>query len=296
MTEHGERASPFHEAVYDGWLGDYYDIWYPPDESCFQLFQRLIAEFADLQGRDPATLNVWDCACGTGTTFTAMSRAGYRPWASDGSPNMLGQAARKCLANDISTTRLIDEPLAWNDHGRCRARIGAAGELDIIAVLNNSLCHMPVAPGYLDAALSNFFAMLKPGGRLIVDTKRYVKRDVGGIRRDWELRFVEGEWRPRTTRRDGPRSIPSRGDTYFHTSLVHDVDPTLEVDRALLVVTIESSNVPRETHLVPYYPLSAAVLISELQRAGFVTSLHEARTPPLDWSYDCVVATRPPHI
>lgn len=283
-------AEPFHERAYDDWLAHCYDDWYPPTDETYCFLTQLLSTFPELTGRSRADLDLWDCACGTGATFIPLSKAGYRPWGSDGSVAMLEKTQTKCTREGLSKERLILESLSWNDTKRCRRLVGATQNFDVIFALNNSLCHMPRAPGYLDASLKNFYDRLKPGGRLVVDTKRYRNAaPLRGVDMYEELRFDNGAWTPRDVK-EVTRTIDGV-NTLFHTSLVYDADPVFHCCRATILTTIHANGPPR-THAVRYYPLPADEFAELLSAAGFVVELIPAQTPPLSWGYDCLVAQR----
>lgn len=285
-----DNGKPFFERAYDDWLARYYDDWYPPTDDAYQLLVRLIETLPELQGKSRPEIELWDCACGTGATFIPLMKAGYRPWGSDGSAAMLEKAREKCMRDGLPTAPLIEEPLSWNDAPRCRGTFERQ-RFDIIFALNNSLCHMPQAEGYLDVALANFFHLLKPGGRLIVDTKRYLEAlPIDRVAMHHEMRWLEGAWRLREERCD--TRIIGGVETKFHTELFYDVDSAFQRCRARIEVTIESEGDP-QIHSLNYYPLPAKDLAAALSRAGFIAELFEARTPPWAWGYDCFVAQRP---
>ena len=49
-----------------------------------------------------------------------------------------------------------------------------SGKLDAIVNTGNSFCHLPPNQ-YMDAALSTFYDLLRSGGVLIIDTKKFSK-------------------------------------------------------------------------------------------------------------------------
>lgn len=285
------QSNVFHEAAYDDWLAAYYDAWYAPDGGIFRLLVNRIESRPEFADRSRSALAVLDVACGTGQTFIELSQAGFRPWASDGSRAMLKRAAQNCVQRSVSIERLRSQPLPWNDAEGCRELLQRSGPFDIVFALNNSLCHMPNVPGHLDTSFHNFFALLKPGGWLIVDTKKYEEVCRDGLCHHHELRFKDGKWERRTDRRD-LREFDGK-KVSVHTNLLHDVDPAFQTSRAVLIVTISRSTSERETRVLPYYPLPAMKLRDCVEQAGFVPTLHHARTAPLHWAYDCIVAERP---
>jgi SAM-dependent methyltransferase len=288
----------FCEHGYDDWFADIYDEWYAelldPAKGSYRPVKLLLNGFPELAGRKASEITVLDAACGTGGSYIALVKDGYSAWAADGSKRMLAHAASNCRKENDPETRLVDEPVTWTDQEAYKRLFLDRGiNFDVIVLSSNSFCHLPAVPGYMDTALKNFHDLLKPGGRLLIDTKKYIRTgENNGVPMFSELQFVAPEWIVRTARTDGPHDISRLGSVHFHTRLLYDVDPHFEICRATVVVSIYGGIAAPQTRYLSYYPLPATKLESELKSVGFTTSRWEARTPPLDWSYDFVVAQK----
>ncbi len=288
----------FCEGNYDAWLAQVYDSWYAelhdPAKGPASAIKALLDMFPGIAARAPADISVLDCACGTGNLYMALSRLGYDVWGCDGSQAMLERAAANCERENVSRAQLVADPVRWTDAAAYHRCFVSRGKLfDVILLNSNSLCHLPAVPGQLDVALANFHSLLKPGGRLIIDTKKYKEdRFADGTPLYRELKYENGAWIPRTTRPDGQRVLSDGSEVNFDTSLHYDIDPYFEICRALLIVTISRPSVGPETHVMPYFPLPSSKLAAWLDKASFGAKLFEAKTSPLFWSYDCIVAEK----
>lgn len=286
----------FCEQAYDEWCAELYDTVYADlwdeNKGPARPIRELIKTFTDLSEKKKSEISILDAACGTGNNYVAFSREGYDCWASDGSEAMLDCAKKNC--KDVQQDKLIPEPLRWTDSAGYQKHFIERGiAFDLITVNSNSLCHIPPTAEYLGTALRNFQRLLKPGGRLLIDTKRFEQAPpIDGVPIFKELQYKEGKWIIRTTKPGGPQNIEGKGEMYFHTRLTYDVDPCFKVCRALIIVSIYGEQVPLEIKLMPYYPLPAAILEREMQSIDLATKVFEARKPPLDWDYDFVVGRK----
>ena len=104
-----------------------------------------------------------------------------------------------------------------------------------------------------------------------------------------ELRFVESskEWIIRFEREES-RKIKKR-KINFHTRLHYDVDPSVNLCRALIVITRYGRREVPQTMVLPYYPLPARILEDRMRDMGLGVNIVPAKQPPIDWSYDFVV-------
>jgi SAM-dependent methyltransferase len=189
-------------------------------------------------------------------------------------------------------------PINWSD----RTGFGehfAPRSFDIIVNTANSFCHIPPVDQYMQAALVNFYDLLKPGGLLFIDTKRYIRTDVvqaPSLLK--ELRYIAKtkEWVERVERED-TRELPGFGGVKFNTRIVNDFDPAFPdqtVQRALIIITIFGDKLPSRTLVVPYYPLPADKLANEFLKAGFEPAVYQANEGlNSNWKYDFVVGQRP---
>jgi SAM-dependent methyltransferase len=296
MAENG--ASDFHERAYDYFLAALYDDWYPElsDETKgpFRPICELLKTFKELSGRAREEIRILDCACGTGNDYIAFTKAGYDMWATDGSSEMLIRAVRNS-ENILGSynEKLITNPINWTDweaYRQCFAE--KVGSFDVILINSNSFCHLPSTPEYMQVALNNFCRLLKPGGRLIIDTKKYVRTmSIDGLPIFMELQYIatENEWIVRSERLDPPRKIAGKYEVHFHTRLHYDIDPYFKICRALIVVTMYGNEVAPRTMVLPYYPLPAKSLEQNMKDTGFVTTVFPAKEGTINWSYDFVV-------
>ncbi len=302
-TERGRliaaAARKFRETAYDV-EAKWYDCWYEghwhsgqPFETIRKIVEDYGASFSAPQGKRPRVL---DCACGTGNSYVAFSKAGYDVIGCDGSAEMLKFAKENCRKLGVSLERLIDEPLNWVALNLEQKEFENK-KFDLIVNTSNSFCHIPATPEYMHQALSNFSNMLNPGGLLIIDTKKYVREDViAGVPIYKELQYHENEkaWHIRTSRHDTGKH-QEFGDVHFHTWIHHDVDHsfTRPVNRALIVLTVYGAKVTPETLVVPYYPLPSTLLQEQMEFARFATKIFPAKEGlTKDWKYDIVVGQK----
>ena len=202
---------------------------------------------------------------------------------------MLERAIKNCKRRHVSTKRLIKNAIQWTDSGAYKKNFRESS-FDLIFLSGNSFCHLPGV--LIPQALKNFKRLLKPNGRLLIDTKKF--RSVGqinGIPILKELRFVDGAWIIRTERTDLDRDVAGR-KVNFQTWLHYDVDPCFRTCRALVVVTMYGERFPRRTEVLSYYPLRARVLRNEMAALGFRTRTIPAKSQPLNWSYDFLIGTK----
>jgi SAM-dependent methyltransferase len=301
---HHARGKPipalYHESAYDV-LGEWYDRWYDShwkSDDNFRIVTGLIAEIEQVELETLRQWRVLDCACGSGNTYIAFRQAEFtNAFGSDGSWRMLECARRNCEIVGVSTDHLIQKPIRWTDF-EAFARYFPESTLDLIVNTANSLCHIPPTADYLGRALAVFHRLLKPGGYLVVDTKRYTavapRKNGEPIRSHRELRYSNGDWLVRDERVDISQ-LPDLGTVYFHSKLHHDMDYAFgtPVERTLIVVTICGEKVPPRTFTIPYYPLPATVLVAWMRDAGFEPSVYDA-DPTLkpQRKYDVVVAKK----
>jgi SAM-dependent methyltransferase len=205
----------------------------------------LLQSFGSVLG-PPGTVDVLDCACGIGWTAIDLARRGYDVSASDGSAAMIDQSRQNALRAgvqlDLRVCRWDALPTVWT------------ARFDVVFCVGNSLVHANAGDGLIQSLLG-MRAVLKPGGRLALDT------------RDWESpRWSPGrhvEVRPRAEVRGGERAIAvrtwdipgNRGDEY-------------RTDIILIFEDAEGCLTHRE-HTIRYRPFTRSVLERALEAAGF---------------------------
>lgn len=297
--EHG-IIQGYRETAYDA-LGGLYDLWYGHHWSSEEPYLTLLAimrQYHEAKQSNLKNLRILDCACGTGNAYATFRQKGYDIYGTDGSREMLMQAKRNCDLAQIPTDQLILAPINWTDGVAFENSFGTE-QFDVIINTGNSLCHMPPVPEYMGSALMNFHRLLRPGGLLIVDTKRYIQSDPeDGVRTYRELRHIadQKEWIVRSERVNENDEVPHYGKLTFHTRLKYDYDPSFgeKVRRALIVLTIYGTRFSPRVFVIPYYPLPAQTLQEEMGKVGLTTSILEAMKDIVaNWKYDVVVGRKP---
>jgi len=293
-------ARRYRECAYDA-MAEWYDSWYEThwiNDEPFHTIVAILRGYKDGARGNIANLKILDCACGTGNTYAAFKQRGYNVFGTDGSMEMLQCALQNCNEKKIGTEGIIAKPINWTDLDGYFEHFGEQS-FDVIVNTANSFCHIPAKPEYMNRALSNFYRLLKPGGLLLIDTKKYIHDSrLHGDPRYMELLFAASErkWILRTERVE-PREVPNIGMINFHTRIMHDTDPSLgdSIQRALIVVTIYGDNISSRTLIVPYYPLPADILEQKMRDAHFVTTIYPAKEEPtmINWKYDMVVGLKP---
>ena len=293
------KARKYRECAYD-LLAEWYDLWYKghwcSNNPCNTIIS-IVGSYLEHRRGNLSGLKILDCACGTGNTFVAFARLGMEIYGTDGSREMLLRAKVNCESIRMSTERLILDPINWTDFAGYQ-RYFKKEFFDLIVNTANSLCHIPPTNEYLHTALSNFYKLLKPGGLLLVDTKKYIRSDpANDVPTYKELRYdaSEKEWFERFERTE-IEEIEGYGKVTFHTRLVYDIDPSFNpaIRRALIIITIFGENLALRTLVVPYYPLPASILKNEMGKVGFKPTIFPAfEGLARDWKYDIVVGQKP---
>lgn len=290
-----DAAALYREAAYDA-IADWYDLWYK-DHWCnrepFMTVRRILSRHLEAKV-NLTKLKILDVACGTGNAYAAFKDESYDISGCDGSGRMLAKALENCRRDNIQANGIISDPINWTDSDAYERHF-SLGSFDVIINTANSFCHLPPVDGYMDVALRNFNALLKPGGLLVIDTKKYIREgDISDIPLYKELRYVAPEWIVRTVRND-PCDVSGLENIRFNTRLHYDLDPAFdaEVLRALIVLTIYGKGITPQTALIPYYPLPAADLETHMRRAGFATTTYGAGEGPAEnWRYDVLVGRK----
>ena len=210
---------------------------------------------------------------------------------------MLQKAHKNCVSSEIPVDRLILDPINWTDGKAYEEQFGQE-TFDVIINSANSFCHIPPVPGYMDIAISNFYNLLKPGGLLIIDTKKYIRSvSFDGTEIFRELRYDANfqEWIVRSDRRE-IYQVDGFGEVNFHTRLMYDNDPAFNhkhVRRALIVLTIYGPSVTPRVLVIPYYPLPSTKLREKMREVMLTTSIIPAMERLVaNWKYDFVIGQK----
>ncbi|NRQ35658.1 methyltransferase domain-containing protein [Nonomuraea sp. NN258] len=191
---------------------------------------------------------VLDCACGIGTDAMALAHRGFRVTASDGSPEMVAEAARRLRthAPDVEFVRCL-----WQDLPATLTR-----EYELVLCLGNSLGHAGSHEAMV-RALRGMRGVLSPTGTLVVDS------------RNWELLYRE---RPRVVvadevrRRDGIRSWC----VYVWTIPAAFPEPCQA--EVLFLLEHPDGAVTHRRHPIDFQPFTPAQLEARLEEAGFTVT------------------------
>jgi len=108
--------------------------------------------------------HVFDTACGTGMHAIALAQDGYRVAGADLSDQMIEHAQKNCLAADC------DVRFVAAGFGQLAQKVGHG--FDALLCLGNSLPHV-LTDEALGAALSDFVAVLRPAGLLLVQNRNF---------------------------------------------------------------------------------------------------------------------------
>ena len=220
---------------------------------------------------------------------------------------MIAKALENCDRKEgVSPAKIVRDAINWQDLDSYRRHLtelrGEPPQFDVIINTGNSFCHIPPIRGQVGLALANFHEMLRPGGLLMIDTKRYVQdtplldeNDQPKKRPVYrEMRFVKGKWTLRTEREESEYD-ETLGLIRFHTCMHYDVDESFgeELNRALIVLTVSGASISPKTYVIPYYPLPASVLEKHMDEAGFdVRTFPAPEDPKSKYRYDLVVGMR----
>lgn len=120
--------------------------------------------FIETQLQTAGARRVLDAACGTGMHVVALAQRGYAVVGADLSAAMVERARANAAAAGV------DVRFAAAGFGELAARVG--GGFDALLCLGNSLPHL-LAPSDLTAALADFAACLRPGGRLLIQNRNF---------------------------------------------------------------------------------------------------------------------------
>ncbi len=226
---------------YDTLARDY--DWLFPDEALetgAAITQPATARLLD--GLDPGA-SVLDAACGTGIDAAVLARRGFSVWADDKSPAMVDMARQRF------EKRGLEIPVFQAEWRKLPYVIDE--RFDVVLCIGNALVHTGSREAMAEA-LRGLRGALRPGGRLVVDSRNWEK--LHAERPSTEV--VERAWL-----RDGRRctvvyewSIPNRFEDEHVANLV-------------FVFWGEDSGVNRH-HRVPFNPFTHQRLRDRLQEAG----------------------------
>jgi SAM-dependent methyltransferase len=187
---------------------------------------------------------ILDCSCGTGTLAIPLAKRGFEVSGSDASQGMVEQTMRAARNAGLSI------PLhccTWEELPN-----HFAGPFDLIFCLGNSIGHARGRDGML-RSLQGMRAVLKPGGKLVLDS-----RDWEQIRKE-KIRFTPyPQWRERAGQRCLPLYIWNFPERFEDA---HTIEVVLLFD--------SGGNVSLRSYTIVYYPFRYEELVERLRCAGF---------------------------
>jgi glycine/sarcosine N-methyltransferase len=197
--------------------------------------------------RDAGARTIADTACGTGMHALALAARGFIAAGADASAGMIDRArmnaAQAGAAVQFEIAGFGDIAGAFNTQ-----------RFDALLCLGNSLPHAGSLPATL-AALSDFAACLRPGGRLILQNRNF---DAILARRE--------RWMPLQARQDGG------SDRLFLRSYDFEADGTLTF--WMILLGREAGGTWTQSALSSrLYPLRREELLSALDQTSF-TDIH----------------------
>ena len=188
---------------------------------------------------------VLDASCGTGTQTIALARLGFTVTAADISAAMLDKA-RENAAHFRVTNKIKFAHVSFLELGRA-----FDAPFDAVISKGNALPHL-ISDDDIKSALRHFYALLKPGGTLII-----------GIR-DFDL-LLE----------DRPRFVPGQFHDDGEQNILFDIwdwddGPPVTVTFNKFIVSGQGETYQAKKHAVKYRALRRAELEAMLAEIGFI--------------------------
>jgi SAM-dependent methyltransferase len=208
----------------------------------------LVGQLSGLSEKDGRPVRVLDAACGTGQHIIALTEAGFRGAGADLSAGMTS------LARANAADRGLDIPFRTAAFHELTAAFGKAA-FDVLLCLGNSLPHVLTRKGLL-AALRDFRAVLRPGGKLILQNRNFDR-----------VLAEHQRWMAPQTYRKG------RDTWVFHRFYDFDPDGRLTFNIVRLYSHDEAGFDQRVTS-TRLWPLTRVELDPLLKKAGFVDIIH----------------------
>jgi glycine/sarcosine N-methyltransferase len=229
-------------AFYDS-IAAHYDFFYRDWHATLQRESGILRRFF----REKGVKTVLDASCGQGTQAIALAKIGFEVTAVDPSLPMLQKAREHARNYDV----LDDITFLQADFLGLRRAL--AGQYDAVLTKGNALPHL-ISDEEISGALANFYALLRPGGTLLIGM------------RDFDVMLED---RPRFVPRQAHLDDPERDVILFDIWDWEDGHPqTVRFNTFIVIGKGESYSVSR--HPVLYRALRREELESLLMAAGFV--------------------------
>jgi SAM-dependent methyltransferase len=218
------------------------------------------ARFDGLVTSLPPNARVLDCACGTGQLAVGLAGLGLDVVATDASVGMVRRTEELAAVHGVS---LQARQVSWeelSDH------LDAAS-FDVVFCVGNSLGHAEGAAGR-QAALAAMSRLLRPGGRLVLTSRKWEAVRARGSRMDVRDRLV---------RRNGRDAV-----VIYYTQIAQDWEQEHHWEIAVAQVEPDGS-VRTCSERLSFWPFRYEELVAQLQNVGL--KVETIRSEPDDAGY-----------
>lgn len=222
------------------------------------------ARYGGLVTTLPPDARVLDCACGTGQLAVGLAGLGLDVVATDASAGMIRRTEELAGEHGVA---LQARQISWEelpDHLD-------ASSFDLVFCVGNSLGHAERATGRL-AALASMARLLRPGGRLVLTSRK------------WELVRARGsgmDIRDRLIRRNGHDAV-----VIYYTQIAPDWEQEHHLEIAVTQVEPDGS-LRTCAERLSFWPYRYEELVAQLQSIGLTV---ETTTPESDGAGYLLVA------
>jgi glycine/sarcosine N-methyltransferase len=198
--------------------------------------------------------SILDCSCGIGADAIALKNQGFTVTASDASASMIDATKARAAkyAAGINVVQSRWEELASK----------AGGPFDLVICLGNALVHSETEPQMV-RALQAMRTVLRPGGKLVVDS------------RNWELLYKS---KPRVI---AAPTVIERGGQRCSSLYVWSIPDSFgDRCRAEIILLFEGAEreVTHRRYVVDFQPFAHGGLLDAMELAGF-TVTHDSFRP-----------------
>lgn len=259
--------------VWDGEVGELYLLLYGKRFN-WQYFIKIIEKRIRTREKH-SQIKILDCACGgCGEPAISLALKGYGVWATDGYKKMLDKA-REFAAKRNANITFSSEPIKFwelKEHYQ-------ENYFDILYCVANSISH--VSPDKIEKTLKGIASILRSGGRIILDTKRYTESGR-------EIIFDEKEGRALERKTKVDELKKSNKVLYFETSFSYPDKQNSLLAIYDMKITHQDGSISE--YSLPFWRYSAKDLQSYLESLGLVS---EILSPDISkWKYEIVIGIK----
>jgi glycine/sarcosine N-methyltransferase len=231
-------TNPFYDAI-----ADYYHLFYRDWRAALERDGSALRRM--FRNRDIRT--VLDASCGPGTQAIALAMHQFEVTAADPSRRMIQKARENAREFEVA------DDITFVQAGFLELSRVLNGPYDAVITKGNSLPHL-LSDEEIFCALQNFFALLRPGGLLVI-----------GIR-DFDMLLED---RPRFVPRQAHLDDPERDHILFDVWDWHE-GPPVTVTFNTFLVSGKGDDYAAVRYPVTYRALRRAELWAMLERIGFI--------------------------